>query len=346
VSNRNKTLVWNYWQAITGCGQAACGLSKRQDLVLQALHPDIDWHGFQPLRQLKGATEIWSQFWRPLLAAIPDLVRRPYLFIGGEFENGDWVCGTGDLIGTFADDWHIDEIVIPASGTSVRFRFGEFCRVQEGQIVEIRIIVDLPDLMRQVGITLFDTSYGRDIWIPGPLAGDGVILESQDPTESAKTLSLVEEMIFGGLNRYDGRSQESQGLDRYWHPNMVWYGPVGIGSAYGLDEFKQNAQGPIVHAFPDRKGVGHQARIAEGRFAASTGWPSLAGTHQNEILGWAPTGGKIGWNIMDFWSREGDLLLEDWVMIDLIGAALESGVDLLATSSFRHNRTGIEKPLG
>jgi predicted ester cyclase len=331
---------------MNGAGHYGPSSSEGADLGDQVLHPDIVWHGFQPLRHLTGAAEIWSQFWRPLLAAIPDLVRRPYLFIGGEFEGGDWVCGTGDLVGTFADDWLLDKIAIPASGTSVRFRFGEFCRVQDGQIVEVRIIVDLPDLMRQAGIDLFESSYGRDIWIPGPLTGDGVVLEPQDPAESAKTLSLVEEMIFGGLNKYDGRSQESQGLERFWHSHMVWHGPVGIGSAYGLDEFKQNAQGPIVRAFPDRKGVGHQARIAEGRFAASTGWPSLAGTHQNEILGWAPTGGRIGWNIMDFWSRDGDLLLEDWVMIDLIGAALESGVDLLATSSLRKIKSGREKPSG
>ena len=137
-------------------------------------------------------------------------------------------------------------------------------------------------------------------------------------------------MIFGGLNKYDGKSQESQGLERFWHADLVWHGPVGIGSAYGLDEFKQNAQGPIVGAFPDRRGVGHQARIAEGKFAASTGWPSLAGTHVNKFMDWEPTGERIGWNIMDFWKRMGDKLHENWVMIDLIGAALESEVDLLA----------------
>jgi hypothetical protein len=32
---------------------------------------------------------------------------------------------------------------------------------------------------------------------------------------------------------------------------------------------------------------------------------------------------------MDFWKRESEKLLENWVMIDLIGAAMESGVDLL-----------------
>ena len=319
MSNKHtKELVWNYWQNMNR--------GANPDIFVNIFHEDTIWHGFLPLRHLNGSAEIWTQFWQPLLAAIPDLTRRPYLFIGGRFEDHDWACGTGDFIGAFANDW----LGIPASGSGVHFRFGEFCKVVDNQIVEIRIIVDLPDLMRQSGINLLPPSYGRDLWIPGPLAGDGILLSEQDPAESARTLNLVETMIFGGLNNYDQKNQDSQGLERFWHPHMVWHGPVGIGSAYGLDEFKQNAQGPIVRAFPDRKGVGHQARLAEGCFAASTGWPSLVGTHQNEFMGWQPTGEKIGWNIMDFWKRDGDLLLENWVMIDLIGAALESGVDLLS----------------
>jgi ketosteroid isomerase-like protein len=320
--NQNKALVWRYWQAVSGRGDAG--------LIRQSLHPDVVWHGFQPLRHLHGPDEIWSRFWQPLLQAMPDLTRRPYVFIGGQFEGNDWVCGTGDFVGTFARDWRLERFAIPASGTTVHFRFGEFCQVRDGRIIEIRIIIDLPDLLRQAGIELLPPNYGRDLWIPGPLAGDGLLLEEQEAAESEKSLRLVEAMIFGGLNRYDGRSQDSQGLERFWHPHMVWHGPVGIGSAYGLDEFKRNAQGPIVRAFPDRKGVGHQARIAEGRFAASTGWPSLAGTHRQEYMGWPPTEESIGWNIMDFWSRDGNLLLEDWVLIDLIDAARESGVDLLA----------------
>ena len=317
MSNQdNKHHVWNYWHAMNH--------GAKSDSFWQSVHQDVVWHGFQPLRYLNGAEEVWSQFWQPLLTALPDLVRRPYHFIGGTFEGADWVCGTGDFIGTFAHDW----LGIPASGNSVHFRFGEFCKLQDSKIVEIRIIIDLADLARQSGINLVPPNYGHDIWIPGPIAGDGVLLDEQDPAESDKTLKLVEEMIFGGLNKYDQKNQDSQGLERFWHPHMVWHGPVGIGSAYGLDEFKKNAQGPIVGAFPDRKGVGHQARIAEGCFAASTGWPSLAGTHQNPYMDWPPTGEKIGWNIMDFWKRDGDLLLENWVMIDLIGAAMESGVDL------------------
>ncbi len=304
--------------------------------ITEFLHPNLVWHGFQPLRHLDGITAVKDRFWRSLHRAIPDLSRRPYHFIGGhysdpKFGTGDWVCGTGDFIGTFANDWHLpDDIVIPANGQSVHFRFGEFCKVEAGKIVEIRIIIDLIDLLRQSGIHLVPTSYGRDLWIPGPLAGDGICLTEQPAAESQKTFDLVTEMIFGGINKYDGKDQASQGLERFWHQQMVWHGPVGIGSTYGMVEFKKNAQGPIVRAFPDRYGPGHRARIADGRFAASTGWPSLVGTHKNVYMDWSPTGEQIGWNIMDFWKRDGDKLLENWVMIDLIDAALASGKDLLA----------------
>ncbi len=314
----NKSLVWAYWQKMNR--------GPHFDAFVNAVHHDVIWHGFRPLRHLQGKDEVWGKFWQPLLKAIPDLTRRPYHFIGGSFEDADWVCGTGDFIGSFAYDW----LNIPATRQTVHFRFGEFCKLEDGKFVEIRILIDLIDLMRQAGIAVLPPNYGRDLWVPGPLAGDGILLGEQDPAESTKTRELVEEMIFGGLNKYDQKNQDSQGLERFWHPHMVWHGPVGIGSAYGLDEFKENAQGPIVRAFPDRKGVGHQARIAEGIFAASTGWPSLVGTHIKEFMGWAPTGEKVGWNIMDFWKRDGDLLLENWVMIDLIDAALASGVDLMS----------------
>lgn len=326
----NKAFVWQYWQGMNNRGSAA--------IVSQALHPDVTWHGFRPLRHLNGAKAVWTQFWQPLLAAMPDLIRRPYHFIGGHFKGSDWVCGAGDFIGAFAQDWQLGSVIVPANGRSVHFRFGEFCKVADGKIIEIRLIIDLPALLRQTGTDLLPPDYGRTLWAPGPLAGDGVLLEEQDPAESEKTLNLVEAMIFGGLNKYDGKDQASQGLERYWHSHMVWHGPAGIGSAYGLEEFKQNAQGPIVRAFPDRKGVGHQARLADGRFAASTGWPSLAGTHRRKYMDWEPTGERVGWNIMDFWKRDGDKLLENWVMIDLIDAAMASGVDLL--SKLPQQKTG------
>ena len=284
----------------------------------------VEYHGFYPLKRLTGADCLVDCLWTPWLRALPDLRRRPYILLAGAFQDGDWVASTGEFIGSFVNDW----LGIPAHGQTVKFRYGEFCRIVDGAIAEIRFLIDLPELIRQADRAILPPSCGHDIWIPGPLAGDGLALAATDPAESAKTLALVESMIFGGLNSYDQKSQASQGLERFWSADIVWHGPVGIGSAYGMDEFLRNAQGPIVRAFPDRKGVGHQARIADGLYAASTGWPSLVGTHQREFLGWPPTGQKVHWDIMDFWRRDGDLLRENWVLIDLPAAALESGVDV------------------
>ncbi len=290
----------------------------------EAVAADVEVHGFYPLKRLQGADCLIAQLYGPMLRAFSDLQRRPYVLLANAFEGGDWVASTGDFIGSFVEDW----LGIPANGGTVKFRYGEFCRIRDGKIHEIRFLVDLPDLIRQADRAILPTSYGRDMWIPGPLAGDGLRPADVDEAESEATLALVEAMIFGGLNKYDQKHQESQGLERFWPEDMVWHGPVGIGSAYGMEEFLCNAQGPIVGAFPDRKGVGHQARIAEGIYAASTGWPSLVGTHRGEFLGWQPTGRQVGWNIMDFWRREGEFLSENWVLIDLIDAALQSGVEL------------------
>lgn len=315
---RNKALVWDLWRSCDGSARSS--LAR----LTEAFAESIEYYGFYPIKRLRGADRVISILWEPLLRAIPDLRRRPYALLANSFEARDWVASTGEFIGSFVEDW----LGIPASGTSVRFRYGEFCQMREGKIAEIRFLIDLPDLIRQVDRPITPPSYGRDIWAPGPRAGDGLSLAAADATETAKTLALVEEMIFGGLNRYDQKDQDSQGLTRFWSADMDWHGPAGIGSTQGLEEFKRDAQGPIVGAFPDRKGVGHQARIAEGLYAASTGWPSLVGTHRGEFMGWRPTGERVGWNIMDFWRRDGELLRENWVLIDLIDAGLQSGVEL------------------
>ena len=100
-------------------------------------------------------------------------------------------------------------------------------------------------------------------------------------------------MIFSGLNKYDGADPDSQDLVHYWHPQMTWHGPRGAGSSLDLDEFRQLAQAPFLRMTPNRKGVGHRARIAEGHFAASTGWPASVGTMAGDFLGWPASGREM-----------------------------------------------------
>ena len=38
---------------------------------------------------------------------------------------------------------------------------------------------------------------------------------------------------------------------------------------------------------------------------------------------------------MDFWRRDGEMLLEDWVLIDMIDGAAQAGVDVWARAGLR-----------
>lgn len=168
---------------------------------------------------------------------------------------------------------------------------------------------------------------------PGPATGNGLCLGLLDPRETARTLRLVEAMV-GGCNRLDGRGLESMGMEAYWHGYMVWHGPFGIGSPRGFQAFQEEAQGPSVASFPDRRGGHHNARIADGITAAFTGWPSFRGTFSGAPFhGLPPTGRSIGMNLMDFYVRRGNRLAENWVLIDLVDFWAQCGVDLLGASA-------------
>lgn len=314
---RAKQLVWDFAQAREASPAA------RQDLD-RFLAPDLEWQGLQPLRRLEGCDAFRERFLQPLYRAFPDWQRRPYLFLGGEFEGNVWVAAMGDAIGSFVNEWQLaPDLLIPPTGFSLRTRYGEFCRVESGRIVEIRYLMDLP------------AGAAHEVWPPGPATGDGLRHEARDPAESARTLALVEAMIFGGLNKYDGRDPDSQDLVDYWHPQMTWHGPRGTGSSLNLDEFRHLAQAPILRMTPDRVGVGHRARIAEGHYAASTGWPASVGTMTGDFLDWPASGQEMRLNVMDFWRRENDVLREDWVLIDMIDAAAQAGVDVWHKAGLR-----------
>jgi hypothetical protein len=149
------------------------------------------------------------------------------------------------------------------------------------------------------------------------------------PNEGAASLALVEGMI-GGLMRYDKRDLKSMGMRAHWREDMMWYGPGGIGTSRGIGGFERHHQKPFLHAFPDRKGGNHRARIAEANFVASTGWPSVRATHRGDYLGVKASNNPIQMRVMDWWQCEDGLLAENWVFIDLPHLMLQMGVDLMA----------------
>ena len=277
-----------------------------------------------PFNEIIGGKELLEKLFNPMLYAFPNLYRRTDILFGGIFNEEEWVTGSGHFVGTFAKDW----MGIPANNQLTFLRFGEFHRMQDGQAIETYLFFDLIDLLRQIGKwPLLTKSLGDERFIPGPITSDGIILEAQNSEETKTSLVMVEEML-------RNLHTKEQYWRKYWHPNMMWYGPSGYGSYIGIDGFAR-FQLPYESIFdPFRKSSvamncergssldiavkGHFARFAEGNYVASGGWPSHGGHLCGKWLGIEPKGQQFTCRVSDWWRREGNKLVENWVFVDLV----------------------------
>jgi predicted ester cyclase len=125
---------------------------------------------------------------------------------------------------------------------------------------------------------------------------------------------------------YDGLNDHViEGMEEYWTEDMVWYGPAGIGTKRGLKDFQQNHQRPFLHAFSDKQAT-DDIRIAQGDYVAATGYQYA--THTGEYLGIPASGKRVKIRYMDFWRAEGDKLVENWVLIDILDFLEQLGYDV------------------
>ncbi len=335
----NKDLVWDFWHRMNYAKADAV-----PDLVKKAFHPDVNWNGSAPINQLQGVDSLIGDFWLPLLRSFPDIKRHPYVFMGG-IDDGTfhysadkeeaWVSGCGYLTGTFAEDW----LGIPATGKKTHISFSQFYVMQDGKITESYVMFDIVAVMRQAGYHVLPPAPGAEGGkIPPPAAGDGVLLTEQDALETRKTFQLVRAMI-DGLVRYnrqrDGGDLRSMEQYKYWHPNMHWYGPTGIGMCLSLEEFEDFHQRPWLEGFGDRsfptEGRGRaMGFVSEGLYCSGGIWDVPFSRHNGTYMGIPATGKVITLRDFDWWKRDGDRIIENWVPIDMIDLSLQLGVDVFA----------------
>lgn len=327
MTQKNKKIVWDFWQDLNN--------AKADDIATimrTYASEDISWTGPQPINQLNGIDAVNSKFWQPLLTSFPDIKRESYIFFGGkssgrvdgQFDGREWVCGLGHFTGTFQEDW----LTIPATGKETQIRWSEFCRMDEGKIVEIHILLDVPDVMQQAGFPVLPPDRGAiGLW-PPPRAGNGILLTAQDEQETQQSLQLIRAMIYEGLNKFDESELESMGMAQFFHPQLQWYGPSGIGGCRSLKEFEDFHQKHWLHAFPDRQVQDLDSLFVEGRYMGASSFPGVLATHTGQYLDCPATGNQISFNGIDIWVREGDMLVENWVFVDLIDVFLQFGIDL------------------
>ncbi len=223
----------------------------------------------------------------------------------------------GHFMGYMNKSW----LGLPAKNRILFLRYAEFNCIQDGMITRSSFFCDLIGLLQQMSINVLPLQTGSSFIYPGPRTHDGLLFESHDPEESARTLKLVNRMIddLDKINKSGEDCPPAEFLEETWHEDMIWYGPAGIGASYTISRY-QEQQDKIFN--------GHICRLAEGNYACFFGWPNLTNTNVGGFMGLPASGVRADMRVVDIYRRQGDKLAENWVLIDLPWWLKQQGVDV------------------
>jgi predicted ester cyclase len=312
------------------------------------LDPNAHVHMCHPFGDISSDT-FYDNCFAPLAVAMPDVERRDTILVSGQTPEGDdWVGCCGSYIGTFAAPF----LDIPPTGHLAHMRFHEFFRIIDGKVVEVQAIWDIPELMMRANAWPMAPSLGREWHIPGPITQDGLADHTENTKRSLQSRTHVLDML-AALSRHPVEPVEAMQLATFWHAKMTWYGPAGIGTARGISGFRHLHQIPFLNAMPDRGQFLDETKahfFAEGDYVAVTGWPDMVQTVTGSgWMGIAPNGQKISLRSLDFWRLDGDLIRENWVMVDLLDVYHQLGVDVfdrLREFNKARNMSALSFPVG
>ena len=293
--------------------------------------PDAIFHLAHPFGDMIGADAFFESALSVLRAAWPDVERRDFLVIAGEDEHGhDWVGCGGHFIGTFVAPF----LDIPPTGHLVHMRFHEFYRFSDGKVVEYQALWDIPEVMMQAGAWPMAPSLGREFCVPGPASGDGLHRAARNAEKSHASQGHVIDML-DHMKRHPAQGgPEVMEMPRFWDERMNWYGPAGIGSARGIAGFRNWHQIPFLNAMPDRGQDIDEITyhfFGDNNYCGVTGWPDMIQTVTHDgWMGIAPSGKRISMRSLDFWRIEDGKIRENWVLVDLLDAYRQLGIDVFA----------------
>ena len=170
----------------------------------------------------------------------------------------------------------------------------------------------------------FAFSYGLETPFPGLATHVGVLPKTGSGSES---LDVVDAMR-GALHSFDPKtfsSAKQTGRSGFWHEDMMWYGPAGIGSDFRWEGFVKDHRGSFLRAFPDHNGGNHCCRIGDGNHAAVSGWPSMTLTFQGDYLGVKADGRPLPLRVMDFYRCADSTIIENWLKLDYMDLLTQMG---------------------
>lgn len=306
-------------------------LNIEWDSAKQALNelfaPRANLNLCHPFGTLTGADAFFDSCLGPLLTAMPDLERRDMIVLAGTTTQGqDWVGSMGNYMGTFLSPF----LDIPPTGHLAHMRYHEFFKIEDGKVVEMQSIWDIPELMMQAQAWPMAPQLGTFLCTPAPMSSDGLRASGNGQATYDHVVAMLTDLC-----RYPADPDPKvMQLEKYWHPRANWYGPAGIGSNRGISGFRNWHQIPFLGGMPDRKldamGELMSHWVAQGNYVCETGWPNMRLTLSNDgWMGIAPAGKEVLLRSLDFWRLEQGLIRENWVLIDLLDMYTQIGIDVL-----------------
>jgi len=317
------------------------GAESVVDVLSRHVSNDFYWRGLHPFHEQTGPEAVADVFWKPLGESFKSLSRREDVFLAGFNNAGEqdlnadvvdpddiWVASMGHFFGLFDEPW----LDIPATRKLSSLRYAEFYRVVDGVIVEGSMFFDLLALMQQAGCYPLAPETGHTFMYPGPKTHDGILLTPQPAAEGRSTMALINRMV-GDLSELNVSGNDRcppELLARCWSEDMLWYGPAGIGATYTIERYQQQHQYPFRAGLGNKKFNGHVCRIAEGNYGCFFGWPNLSNQSLGGFLGLPAARDSADMRVVDMYRREGDKLVENWVLIDIPHYLAQQGLDVLA----------------
>ena len=288
--------------------------------------PDALVHMCHPFGDLTGPQALFDTALLPLFAAMPDLERRDMILMAGTTPQGeDWIGCMGNYMGTFLAPF----LDIPPTGHLAHMRYHEFFRIEEGRVTQIQAIWDIPELMMQAGAWPMAPQLGAFLATPAPMTQDGLTTSGNGEAALSRVIAMLTDLCRHPADPDPAVMQ----LEAHWNPRFNWYGPAGIGTGRGIAGFRHWHQIPFLRAMPDRKldamGDLMSHWIGEGDYVCETGWPNMRLTLTHDgWMGIAPAGSELLLRSLDFWRIENGLIRENWVLVDLLDAYRQLGVDV------------------
>ncbi|MBX2886490.1 MAG: ester cyclase [Granulosicoccus sp.] len=290
--------------------------------------PEYRWRGMHPFNEQTGAETVAELFWVPLKNAFGPLQRRADIFLCGlnQLDNwqSTWVVEMGHLMGLWDNAW----IGLAPSHKIALLRYVEFHRVENDKIAETACYIDIINLLAQVGRSPLPPGTGVEGLTPGPRTHAGLLYDTSDQVEGLKTVQLIADMV-EDLRAHTVHSP-SEHMDRFWTPDMCWFGPGGIGSSAFFEGYRRGHSGPFEDGLEYVKHAEHVARLGEGLFGGFFGYPSLTMRSTGGFMGLPKSDVPADMRIVDLYRRDGDKLAENWIFIDIPHFCAMQGIDLLS----------------